>query len=60
MKLYIIFNVVDEDDDDADDDEYRSLKRFLFHKSTAASTQRTPSFIDNLVYPLSTRSSTKG
>jgi len=56
----MIFNVVDEDDADADDDEYRSLKRFLFHKSTAASTQRTPSFIDNLVYPLSTRSSTKG
>jgi hypothetical protein len=49
----MIFNLVDGEEDD--DDEYRFLKRLLFHKSTAASTQRTPSFIDNLVYPLSTK-----
>jgi hypothetical protein len=48
-----MFNLVEQE---SDDDEYRSLKRFLFHKSTAASTERPPSVIDNLVRPSTTKS----
>jgi len=49
----------DEKEDSSDvDDEYRLLKRFLFHHSTAASTTKKPSVLDNLVHPSSTRSST--
>lgn len=50
-----MFNLVEDENDD-DDDEYRLLKRFLFHKSIAASTQRIPSAIDNLVNPSTTKS----
>jgi hypothetical protein len=49
-----MFNLVDQESDD--DDEYRSLKRFLFHKSTTASTEGPPSVIDNLVRPSTTKS----
>jgi hypothetical protein len=52
----MILNLVD---DDKDDGEYGLLKRIFFHKSTTTSTERTPSVIDNLVYPLTTRASTK-
>ncbi|CAF2465481.1 unnamed protein product [Rotaria sp. Silwood2] len=52
---------VDEDDsdDDDDDNEYGLVKRIFFHKHTTASTERTPSILDNLIRPSSTYSPTE-
>ena len=50
MTLLNFLNLVDGEDD------YRLLKRFLFHKSTAASTSRAPSVLDSLIHPSSTKS----
>ncbi len=47
------------DDKEGDSDENRSLKRFLFHKTTETSTQRSPSVLENLVFRTTTRKSIK-
>jgi len=53
----MILKLGDEKEDSSDlDDEYRLLKRFLFHHSTTASTTKKPSVLDNLVHPSSTGS----
>jgi hypothetical protein len=54
LKFYIILNLVDEEKEN--DNKYRLLKRFLLSKTTTASTQRTPSVLENLIRPSSTPS----
>lgn len=49
-----------DSDEDTDEEEYRLLKRFLFHKETSTTTQRAPSVLENLIRPSSTRSPTPG
>ncbi len=39
-----------------EDDQYRQLKRFLFQKKPTSTTSRSPSVIENLFHPTSTRS----
>ncbi|CAF0783621.1 unnamed protein product [Rotaria sp. Silwood1] len=54
----IHFNEDNDSDDDDDDNEYRLVKRVFFRKHATASTDQTPSVLDNLIRPSSTFSPT--